>query len=56
MKTVMLPANVAKLLGFAPSKAKVEAEASEIENLQAEVNELTAKAQVIMKKIKKLKK
>jgi len=57
-KTVMLPSNVAKVLGFAPSRAKMQAEAddSEIEDLQSEVDELTAKAQVIMKKIKKLKK
>jgi cell division protein FtsB len=52
---VLLPSNVAKVLGFSPEKVKMSASDKEIEALQKEVDQLTAKATVIMKRIQKLK-
>lgn len=54
-KTVLLPSNVAKVLGVSPEKAKMSASDKEIESLQKEVDQLTAKASILMKRIQKLK-
>lgn len=54
-KTVLLPSNVAKVLGVSSDKAKISANSREIDSLQKEVDQLTAKATLLMKKIKKLR-
>lgn len=54
-RTVLLPSNVAKVLGFSTKKAKMSASDTDIEALQREVDQLTAKAETLKKKIQKLK-